>query len=74
MTNVFVTLVTELAVLTHLAAPLEAPGAGAFPEVPVIPEADSLALLLGGLATLALRAGWRRRGARPCLQRAGSSE
>jgi hypothetical protein len=32
-----------------------------FPEVPVIPEADSLALLVGGLAALGILAGWRAR-------------
>lgn len=31
------------------------------PEVPVIPEADSLPLLLGGLAALGALAGWRAR-------------
>src|SRR5579883_759501 len=33
----------------------------AFPEVPVIPEADSLPLLLSGLAALGALAGWRAR-------------
>jgi hypothetical protein len=37
----------------------------AFAEVPVIPEADSLPLLLGGLATLGALAGWRARRRRP---------
>jgi hypothetical protein len=40
-------------------APMAMPPVGA--EIPVIPEADSLALLAGGLVALALGAAWRRR-------------
>ncbi len=44
------------------AAPSMVGGAmGRMPEVPVIPEADSLPLLLGGLAALGAIAGWRAR-------------
>ncbi|HLH26722.1 MAG TPA: hypothetical protein VK066_29715, partial [Chloroflexota bacterium] len=38
-----------------------APARGAFPEVPVIPEADSLGLLAAGLAGLGAVVGWRGR-------------
>ncbi|MBX5493428.1 MAG: hypothetical protein IRZ14_19935, partial [Chloroflexi bacterium] len=41
------------------ARPLAMPPVGA--EVPVVPEADSLALVVGGLAALAIGAAWRRR-------------
>lgn len=48
-----------------LLAPPRAPAPTAMPpvgaEIPVIPEADSLALLAGGLVALALGAAWRRR-------------
>ena len=33
----------------------------AYSEVPVVPEADSVALLLGGLLSLGVVAGWRAR-------------
>jgi hypothetical protein len=43
-------------------APLQAGAAPArFPEIPVIPEADSVLLLLGGLAAVGALAAWRRR-------------
>jgi MYXO-CTERM domain-containing protein len=42
------------------AAPIGAAQA-AFPEVPVVPEADGLGLLVAGLLGLGAVAGWRRR-------------
>jgi MYXO-CTERM domain-containing protein len=39
--------------------------AGYWSEVPVVPEADSVILLLGGLAALGVVAGWRARRREP---------
>jgi hypothetical protein len=43
-----------------LAAPARGPLAGAYPGVPVIPEADSVFLVVGGLVACAALIGIRR--------------